>query len=504
MNHIILLFSLALLLSTTANYSAEGSSENLSDRLNEKLSAQWDRFEDAQNVLIARMGDEGLSYSSKSFTRLEWEQLLHPPEGQELSAQDLLDLSAYHSHKIELARQAGIAESVIDLREIRNSGGVAEFCKTVPKGGMLHVHPFGTFSRKFVHRQLTQLDPELNISGSLAAIQNSEGNSILQPQEIDFLRSIENQKKYSDLLPQDRYRYQEFLFLPFGKQSFERFNSVFQFLNSVVSNWDHYSIALLEFAARAKASQLQYVEFTTGFNPKIIPHLEEIEKRYGIIIRINRSFQRTQTAETLYQQAQEFLKLPQNKFLVGIDFLDNEKGHSALEKGQGVYGSLLAAVKKGKSSLRRTMHSGELGEPRNPRDSILLGSERLGHGILLEQDVVALEYAAIKKIPIEINLVSNLRLTAVTDIASHPFLKYLRLGIPVSFSTDDEGIFDTSIEKECSLAIERTDISYAEYKRMAIHSLVASFVDSDTKARLIDQLRANFVRFESEWNSKLN
>jgi|GEM_PF-5050811 len=199
MNYIILLFSLVIFLLPAASSLAAGSSE----KLTEKLTAQWGRFENAQQTLITRMGDKDLSYSNKSFTRLEWERL----------------------------------------------------------------------------------------------------------------------------------------------------------------------------------------------------YLEEIEKRFGIVIRINPSFQRTESAEILYQQMQEFLKLPQNKFLVGIDFLDNEKGHSALDKGQAIYGSLLAAVKKGESSLRRTMHSGELGDPRNPRDSILLGSERLGHGVLLEQDLVALEYAALKKNP---------------------------------------------------------------------------------------------------------
>lgn len=178
--------------------------------------------------------------------------------------------------------------------------------------------------------------------------------------------------------------------------------------------------------------------------------------------------------------------------------MDNEETNPAFEKGQLVYASALQNISSGTGlQLHRTMHAGELGDGRNPRDAMIMGAERLGHGVNLEKDPIALEFAAKKQIAVEVNLSSNLRLTAIESVSSHPFLKYLRLGIPVSLSTDDEGIFEIDINHECKIAIEQSDMSYAEYKQMAFNSLQTSFVEESEKQKLLLQLKNMFESFEA-------
>ena len=145
------------------------------------------------------------------------------------------------------------------------------------------------------------------------------------------------------------------------------------------------------------------------------------------------------------------------------------------------------------------MHSGELGDAHNPRDAILLGAERLGHAVKLIDDPVALEYARHQALPVEVNLTSNVRLGVVASIETHPFLKFLRLGLKPSLSTDDEGILDTDINQECTLAIEKTDINYAELKQMGYNSIDTSFAPADLKAKLRGQLEADYSVFEKHW-----
>jgi adenosine deaminase len=172
---------------------------------------------------------------------------------------------------------------------------------------------------------------------------------------------------------------------------------------------------------------------------------------------------------------------------VGVDFLDNEAKFPALEAGQLLYGEVLRRDLAGELNLCRTMHAGEIGDPRNPRDPMIMGAERLGHGVNLAKAPVALEYAAKVHEPVEINLSSNLRLTSAASVEEHPFLGYLRLGLPVSLSTDDEGVFDTDIDHECELAVGRTDLAYSEFKRMAFNSIETSFAsETDKKALLAD------------------
>jgi adenosine deaminase len=147
------------------------------------------------------------------------------------------------------------------------------------------------------------------------------------------------------------------------------------------------------------------------------------------------------------------------------------------------------------------MHAGELGDGRNPRDGLIMGAERLGHAVALAQDPVTLEYAARHRVPLEINLVSNLRLQVVPSLESHPFLTFLRLGLPVSLSTDDEGIFATDIVNECRVAIESSDVTYAELKQMAYNSVTTAFLPEPDRAALVTRLEAQFAAFEREQGS---
>ncbi len=135
---------------------------------------------------------------------------------------------------------------------------------------------------------------------------------------------------------------------------------------------------------------------------------------------------------------------------------------------------------------------------RNSRDAIIMGVDRLGHGVLLAEDIVTLEYAAKMQQPVEVNLSSNLRLTKISQVSEHPFLKYLRLGLAVSLSTDDEGIFETDINHECELAVNQTDISYTEVKQLAFNSIQTSFANEKDKSALKIQLIESFSKFEND------
>jgi hypothetical protein len=286
------------------------------------------------------------------------------------------------------------------------------------------------------------------------------------------------------------------MFLPPGKHPFTRFESVFTFLDYVTPDWSAYEEAILDFANRAVAKGVSYVEFTTSASPDLFALIERVEKRTGLVLRVNRSFSRENTPGELDQRLTALLALAENPRLVGIDILANESNAPALEKGQLLYGRLLGEVQAGRSKLHRTMHAGELGDLRNPRDAMILGAERLGHGVNLAHDPVALEYAARNHIAVEVNLSSNLRLTSVERLAEHPYLDYLRLGLPVSLSTDDEGIFDTDIAHECELAIAETDVTYAEFKTMAFNSIRTSFASDSDKQVLTIRLERAFADFE--------
>lgn len=464
--------------------------------LQEKLDHQFQLYDQARELLVTRSADLKVPVAQRWVDRKTWETVLTPQPAMALTGQDLDALKAWQRTRIQAARMAAEKTSVLDLNGVRKNGTAKEFCQQFPKGGMLHVHPSGTFDHSFVRSVLIRTNPALEIPEFLREIDDSKGQSILYPEERLWLEQLPAGSQYLSLSPFEQSRFLSFFFLPPGKQPFERFETVFGFLGYVVPDYQTYQEALIEFAKRAAAQGVFYVEFTTGGGAAMVPIWAEVEKQTGVMIRVNGSFNRRKEPEQLDQDVNKLLASAPSPYLVGIDLLANEGPNPALEKGQIVYGAILAEVRAGRSHLHRTMHAGEIGDIRNPRDAMIMGAERLGHGVNLAKDIVTLEYAIRQKTAVEVNLTSNLRLTDVASVSTHPFLDYLRLGLPVSLSTDDEGIFETDINHECELAIQETDLTYAELRQMAINSIETSFASDADKAQLLMRLTQALVNFE--------
>jgi adenosine deaminase len=105
-------------------------------------------------------------------------------------------------------------------------------------------------------------------------------------------------------------------------------------------------------------------------------------------------------------------------------------------------------------------------------------AERIGHGvdIMLETHPVALmKEMAARNILVEINLTSNDQILGVSG-DDHPLPVYVKYGVPVAISTDDEGVARSDMTHEYLRAVEEYHLSYADLKRMARQSLEHSFL----------------------------
>ncbi len=464
--------------------------------LQDKLSAQWERYEQARALLLEQVQKTDIPASQRAISRETWENILQLPADYAFTPQDLEDLKNIQARRIQIAKEKAKLESIINLDRIRAKKTAKQFCEKMPKGAMLHIHPGGTLDRALAAKLLKEVDAKIAAAELLKYIDSTGGNSMLFPDERSWLAQIPDDATYGSLSAPDQLTFSNYLFLPPGKQPFARFNAVFSFLGYAFPDWKQYDEVLMDFARRAVREGVIYAEFTGNASEDLFKALQVVEQDSGLMIRVNQSFNRTRDLDTLDTSLHDFLNRPGNLHLVGIDFLDNEGTNPALEKGQILYGTLLHKSMTGETTLRRTMHSGEIGDIRNPRDAMIIGAERLGHGVNLAKDPVALEYAAKIHEPIEINISSNLRLTDVEKTSEHPFLNYLRLGLPVSLSTDDEGIFDIDINHECQIAIEQTDVTYAELKKMAFNSISTSFASEADKQNLLRILTKKFRQFE--------
>src|ERR1700722_13951585 len=129
-----------------------------------------------------------------------------------------------------------------------------------------------------------------------------------------------------------------------------------------------------------------------------------------------------------------------------------------------------------------TLHAGELAMGLVPpedlsfhiRASVERGhAERIGHGVSVmdEKDATGLlKEMAQRSVLVEINLTSNDVILGVSG-EDHPLPVYMKYGVPVALSTDDEGVSRSDMTHEYLRAVESYGLSYADLKRMARQSL---------------------------------
>lgn len=113
--------------------------------------------------------------------------------------------------------------------------------------------------------------------------------------------------------------------------------------------------------------------------------------------------------------------------------------------------------------------------------SIQAGAKRVGHGVSFAylSDAEKSSVAALMRqndTLVEVPMASNAQILGVAG-DDHPFVQYFRqYGIPVAFSTDDEGVSYTDYTSEWIYAVGQYRLTYDEAVRLARLSLLYSFM----------------------------
>ena len=168
---------------------------------------------------------------------------------------------------------------------------------------------------------------------------------------------------------------------------------------------------------------------------------------------------------------------------VGLNMVgreDNDKGYPLR------FLPVLRELRHKYPDINLSIHAGEVDEPNyHIRDTLLLGAQRIGHGVNLITDPETMVMMRNGPYLVEINLISNLLLEYVSDYSQHPFPEYLRIGVPVALSTDDRGMWDSNLTDEFYVAVKEFNLSWEEIVLLGRNSLKYSFLDEPTKQRLL-------------------
>jgi adenosine deaminase len=127
------------------------------------------------------------------------------------------------------------------------------------------------------------------------------------------------------------------------------------------------------------------------------------------------------------------------------------------------------------------------------REAVDLGhAERIGHGVdvMYEDDPQALlKELADRHVMVEINLTSNDVILGV-KAPFHPLPLYRAAHVPVSLSTDDEGVSRIDLTNEYTRAALEFGLTYPELKDMARTGLEHSFLAGDSLWQQRDSFKA--------------
>ncbi|HXN74483.1 MAG TPA: adenosine deaminase [Candidatus Acidoferrales bacterium] len=148
--------------------------------------------------------------------------------------------------------------------------------------------------------------------------------------------------------------------------------------------------------------------------------------------------------------------------------------------------------------LHNVCHAGEIGGPDSVREAIeMLGAERIGHGIAVMRDDALASSLATRRVVLENCITSNLCTGALAKqtgnpkatMKEHPLPHFLKLGVPVTLSTDDPGLFHTDLLREYSHAAA-LGLSKEQLIQLAEQSFVAAFVAPEDKRQMLVDFRA--------------
>ncbi|CAN8096790.1 unnamed protein product [Discula destructiva] len=147
-----------------------------------------------------------------------------------------------------------------------------------------------------------------------------------------------------------------------------------------------------------------------------------------------------------------------------------------------------------KAGLRLTVHAGEatgpVQGPREIRDALAIGAERIGHGLEARQDEELMALLAARGTPVEINVTSNLLTGSCPSLADHPLPLFMSKGMMCMLNSDDPAMFGSWCLDEYVLVHEQLGFGLEQMKTLAENSVLSSFMSEQRKTEICRLIKA--------------
>jgi adenosine deaminase len=223
---------------------------------------------------------------------------------------------------------------------------------------------------------------------------------------------------------------------------------------------------------------ISYDDMITG----IASGIDDAERDFGIIGRIIVTCVRHLGPKKGLNVVQTMVNNP-HPYVVGFGMGGDENAFT-LEEFEPVY---KIAEKAG---YECTVHAGEICGPESVWDAInSLPISRIGHGVNSIQDEKLMSELVKRNIHLEICPGSNLSLSIFPNWGAHPLPSIMSRAVSISLNSDDPPFFDTTVGQEYQDSAKNFNLGIEDLKQISLMAMEASFVDSKTKSRLIEEIQ---------------
>ena len=235
----------------------------------------------------------------------------------------------------------------------------------------------------------------------------------------------------------------------------------------------------------AKGSQ-QFVELERQTSKKLGCGTPAAQPGCSVTVHYLQQTTRTRSpAEVFAQLTYAFELAKTDSRVAGINLVAPEDHPIAL-RDYSLQMQMLQFLSRQSPDVKISLHAGELTLGLVPPDDLrfhirqavaVAQAKRIGHGVdVLYEDrpYELMEEMRRRRVLVEICLTSNQVILNVQG-EKHPFLEYLRAGVPLTLASDDEGISRIDLSHEYLLAATRYRLGYSDLKRLARNSLEYSF-----------------------------
>jgi adenosine deaminase len=176
--------------------------------------------------------------------------------------------------------------------------------------------------------------------------------------------------------------------------------------------------------------------------------------------------------------------------VVAFDLAGGEAGRPA-----GAHRAAFDLAAEGRLGI--TVHAGEAAGAASIADAVdHCHADRIGHGTRLYEDPVLLDYVRDRRIPLEINITSNVQTHAVPAAAAHPVRQYFDKGLAVTLCTDGWLMCGVTLSDEYWLAHTVLGFTREEIDQMILNAFAAAFLPWPERKALLDRVASELQAIE--------